>query len=588
MQEENKKFRRIPWLILPLMAGILLTGCGYEDILRYGFSYETYDKASVSETMEVKDNKDLYEEEFGEPVLYLTVGREKFSSADDHSFAEVNSHDLSWYEARGIEPYQCDALVQFGDEEGPKPGDFGYGKLSSNARLRLSGVMASTRQQKSYKIKINSGSGSIDGARSFVLSKSFADPLRFTNKLCYDLYSETDGALSVRTGFVHLYVKDESLGSQSLFVDYGLYTMTESVGNRYLTARNLSTTGELYELNNFDFARHEDVIMEPTEPFFDEKRFEELLESETGNEHTSLIAMLNAVNDESMPIEEVVESFFDKKNLYTFMAFNILVGNRDTGNENCYIYSPPGTDRFYFIPWDNEGAFRKDYELMKDPGFDPGYEKGAYIYSGTVLFDRILKSRECRDDLSEYVDILHETVLSPEHVSQKAGELAARVKPMLYSLPDRAFARVTDENYDLLLEGIGEQLENNYYAYYDSLRTPTPFHIHEPVSEGGKVAISWDESWLPDGEVTYDVEVSDSWDFKKVLASGRDLDGTDFNAGALIPGQYFVRVTAESLEGLTQGAYEYYNTEKETVQRGVMCFYVFEDGAVHRAVFQEE
>ena len=54
----------------------------------------------------------------------------------------------------------------------------------------------------------------------------------------------------------------------------------------------------------------------------------------------------------------------------------------------------------------------------------------------------------------------------------------------------------------------------------------------------------------------------------------------------LQPGQYFVCVSAVSGLGNEQLAMEHYNTEKKTTVRGVMCFYVMEDGTVAMSVFE--
>lgn len=596
---KNNALKRI--ITISLSCILLISGCGskttdssaspsesaIDRFIDRIFPHNTYDKAPHDSYFEMHDNADLYSESFAPPVMYLTVGREKMIGENEHTWNEINAHDLLWYEENGIEPYYCDALVQFGDEEGALKGSFGYENMSSNATVRLSGMKASQRQQKSYRIKINTGSGNVEGTKTLLLSKSFTDPFRFTNKLCFDLYTEIDAVMSTRTRFIHLYVKDETDDEEPLFVDYGLYTMVETVNKKYLSNRDLDSSGELYKVNDFDFGRHSDVIMQPTDPAFDEKKFDELLEAKGSNDYSSLIRMLDAVNDESLPIENIIDTYFDKDNLYSWMAFNIIMDNKDTCTENFYLYSPTGSDTFYIIPWDNEGALRSDYELLRDETYEQGWQKGVYIYTGSRLFDRMLKSQHCINDLSERVAKLHEDVLSADNVSKRASRLAKEVKRRLYDLPDRAFARVTEANYDLLVSMIPTQIDNNFYAYYDSLETPWPFHILEPENRSGQIFIKWDESFLLEGDVSYSVDVSSSWDFENNLASGKNIKGTEFNAGELKPGQYFVRVRANRPGGLYQEAYEFYNTEKKSMVHGVLCFYVLQDGSVVASTFEE-
>ena len=546
---------------------------------------DSYRKADKKDSLVVKDKESLYSFMPLTQVLYLTVGRGM--AEGDHTWQEINSHDLSWYESNDTDIYECKALVQFGSEEGPTSGSFGFDMMSNNATVRLSGKRASERQQKNYRIKIDQGSGNVYGMKNFILNKSFSDPFRFTNKLSFDLIAGTDGFMSVRTGFVHLYVRDESEGSDALFVDYGLYTMTETINNRYLTNRSLDSSGELYGAEEFDFDRHPDVIMQPTDSSYDREKFEKLLKAKGSDDYTKLINMLDALADDSLSIEEVVERYFDKDSLYNYMAFNILLDNKDTDTENFYLYSPTGTEKFYVIPWDMDGALRSDYEHLRDPSYSDGWERGIYLYTDSKLFGRIIRSKPCLNELSERISLLHETSLSGENVVRRARDLALTIKPYLYTLPDMTFARVSKSDHDALVEMLKTQMDRNFYAYYDTMDTPWPFHIREPEREGTGVKLTWDESFLPERDVTYDIDLSDSWDFTHTIISEKGLKTTRYDAGDLKPGQYFLRVRAVSPDGVAQEAYEFYNTELKTRVHGVMCFYVFEDGTVKQSVYEE-
>ncbi len=559
---------------------LVLTACMEEE------QKDTYGKVKLSEGIRFDDLDSLYEDTDEIKVLYMTVGRNK-QDGQMHTFREVNSYDRGYYEETGIEQYECGALIQFGNEEGPTSDEFGFGDMSENATVRLTGNKSTTRQQKSYRIKINKGSGNVDGMKTLILNKCFTDPFRFTDKLCFDLIRQTDEMVSVRTEFVHLYVRDEYEGEE-LFTDYGLYTMTEPVNKKYLSNRGLDSTGELYKVNDFDFKRHEGVIMNPTDAAYDEAAFEELLESKGSEDHTKLINLLDAMNDDSASIEDIVETYFDEDNLYGFMAFNILIDNTDTDTGNFYLYSPSGTDRFYIISWDHDNAFRDDYELIRDPQLSQDWKKGIYLYSESKLFGSIIRSEHCVDKLSQYIAKYHEGVLKGDHVMEMAAELGNTVKPYLYELPDRSYARVTQADYDKLIKMLPEQMDNNYYAYYDSLETPWPFNILTPNTANGQLIFEWESSSVLEGEVTYTFELSDSWDFSKVLENVSDLKETKYVINELPAGQYFVRVSAVSDSGLKQQAYQYYNTEKKTTVRGVQCFYITDDGTVEARMLNEQ
>ena len=573
--------------VLPVLLCLLLTGCGLqgEDVFNNILSpEETYEKTDASDVL-VSDADDLYgAPEDSVAVVYLAVGLGNGADGTDHTWAEINATPL---EEQGAQPYQCEAVFQLGDENAPTEGSFGYGALTANAVVRLQGANASKRQQKSYRISIKDGKGSLDGMKTLVLSKSFTDPLRITNKLCYELMEDIPSLLSSRTRLVHLYVKDTTSGPDTLYVDYGLYTMVEPINKTYLKNRHLDDDGALYKANDFDFARHEDVITLATSPQFREDAFEALLESKGSDDHSKLLAMLKAVNDPNIPIREVIDAHFDRGNLFNWLAFNILTGSKNTSTENYYLYSPTGSEKFYFISWDNDGALRADYDELRAPGQSPAWDSGIFSFYDNLLFARILEDDACISSLSAAVDTLYETYLTEPIVSSAVSRLTGLAKEYVYSLPDKTFARVTRPQYDILAAGIHEQIVRNYYAYYDSLELPAPFHIREPeVQADGSLRLFWEDA-ARGKPVTYHVMLDDSWDFETPLLSSSGLSSTEWVIDQRPAGQYFLSVTAQTADGKRQIAYETYSTEVKTTVYGVLCFYVLPDGSIHASYFNE-
>lgn len=573
--------------MLPVLLFLLLTGCGFqgEDVLNSILTpEETYEKTDAADIL-VSDANDLYAEtEDGIAVVYLAVGLGNEADGTDHTWTEINSIPLG---EQGTIPYQCEAVFQMGDENAPTEGAFGYEALTANAVVRLQGANASKRQQKSYRISIKDGKGSLDGMKTVVLSKSFADPLRITNKLCYELMEDIPSLLSTRTRLVHLYVKDTTTGADMLYQDYGLYTMVEPINKSYLKSRHLDDDGALYKANAFDFARHEDVITLSTSSQFQKDAFEALLESKGSDDHAKLLSMLKAVNDPNLSIQEVLDTYFDRDNLYHWLAFNILTGNKDTSTENYYLYSPTGSEKFYFISWDNDGAFRADYEELRGPGQSAAWDTGIFSFYDNVLFARILEDETCIASLSTAVDTLYETYLTEPVVSSAVSRLTGLAEEYVFSLPDKTFARVTPAQYDALAAGIHEQIVRNYYAYYESLEFPAPFHIREPeVQSDGSLRLSWEDA-ARDKAVTYSIILDDSWDFETPLFSDSGRKSTEWVINRLPVGQYFLSVTAQTDDGKSQIAYETYSTEVKTTVYGTLCFYVMPDGSVHASYFNE-
>lgn len=92
--------------------------------------------------------------------------------------------------------------------------------------------------------------------------------------MAFDLIKGIDQMMGLRTQFVHLYVKDETSGSDS-FDDYGLYTQVEQLNKTALQAHGLDKNGQLYKVNYFEFYRDEDVIKLADDPDYDQTKFEE-------------------------------------------------------------------------------------------------------------------------------------------------------------------------------------------------------------------------------------------------------------------------------------------------------------------------
>lgn len=540
------------------------------------------------------DNKLLYANSDPTSVrtFYLTVSRGNSGESSDHSWAEVNTYSVYDYERMNVDRYKVEAILQEGDENGPREGAFGYGLTTPNATVQIRGQTSSQYAQKNYKLSLKENAGDIDGQKMIALNKHWGDSLRIRNKLMFDLMAEVPDMMSLRTQFVHLYVRDttavatgESAGAA--FVDYGLYTWVEQLNKTALRAHGADRNGQLYKINSCEFYRYEDSIKLKTDPTYDQTAFEQRLEIKGSDDHSKLIAMLEAVNDYAIPIEEVCEQYFDMDNMLTWMAFHILTGNIDTQNRNVYIYSPQNGSKWYFWSWDNDGALdRKTSELWKNVT-EYGWETGISNYWGNILFCRVLKSEDYRAMLEDKIEELYAGTLAPAHVQTLAEKYAAVTTPYLYQMPDQEYAVLTREQHDIVLEETGEEIEKNYDAYQNSLELPMPFYIGVPVKTDTGYQCEWDASFdLQARDITYTAELSDSMAFDNLLAAYTGPLLT-LQMPALPPGQYFIRVVATNSAGKSQPAFDQYITTGSLSVNGTKCFYVLEDGSVKEDVYAE-
>lgn len=521
-------------------------------------------------------------------TMYLTVQRGPASENLDHSWEEINTYSAYYYDDQEIPRYQVAALLQVGDENGPLPGETGYGEKVPNATVQIRGQTSTLYAQKNYKIRLNDTAGLWNGQQTIALNKHESDGLRFRNKLANDLLEEIPELIGLRTQFVHLYVRDKTGDDPDTFVDYGLYTQVEQPNSRMLRAHGLSRYGNLYKINFFEFYRYPDVIRLQTDPLYDQKTFETYLEPKTDNDHSKLIEMLEAVNDISVPTEDLFGKYFDRENLVYWMAFEILLGNADTESRNMYIYSPLGSSMWYIIPWDHDASLNHRENGLRNIIDAQSWQSGISNYWGNMLFRRCLKDEQFRNDLDQTIEKLRISVMTHEKISAMAESYAAVVKPYVYSVPDALNSKLTEEDYDLIRESLADEVDLNYTLYKDSLTKPMPFFIYQPEPAGDALRISWEPSFsFEETNIRYSVELSADTDFSEPLYSADDLAITETAAPLPEPGKYFLRIRACDEEGRTQDAFDYYVMNDASKLYGTYAFYILEDGTVQTVEFDE-
>ena len=257
--------------------------------------------------------------------------------------------------------------------------------------------------------------------------------------------------VSLRTQFVHVYIKDETDPSApDGFVDYGLFTQVELPNSRYLRNHGLSRDGNLYKANFCEMFRYPEQLRLATDPKYDENAFSQILEPKTGEDHSKLLAMLDAVNDYSIPIEETVERYFDLDNLTSYLAFNILMGNADCSSQNYFLYSPVNSNTWYFFCWDGDGSLNY-YEMkhIKGHWIESEWMRGISNFWGMSLFNRMLKVDTYRNAITAKVEALHKSI-TPERISLLIKQYRKTVDQYSRRMPDSINMRVSAEILDTI------------------------------------------------------------------------------------------------------------------------------------------
>ena len=582
-----KKTLSIIWIMLLIIS---LCSCTFEEAVDTNLGTTINEQDVNTQTdIHIRDKNLLYNQYDDTEIvtMYLTVSRGNEAEGTNHTWEEINTYSAYDYDEMGVERYKVAGLLQVGDENGLIAGELGYGQVAPNCTVQIRGQSSSRNPQKNYKISIKDNKGDWRGQTTIALNKHQGDGLRFRNKMAFDMLSDIDELMSLRTTFVRLYVKDTTDGSDEQFEDYGIYTQVEQLNKTALKRHGLDNRGHLYKVNFCEFYRYEDIIVLKDDPKYDSKKFEELLEVKGDDDHTKLINMLEKVNDYSIPIEQVLEENFDIENIAYWMAFNMMVGNIDTQSRNFYIYSPQNIDRWYILPWDNDGSFKRtEYTILGRIDYEE-WESGISNYWGNVLFQRCLKSEEFRKVLDDAVESL-KAKFTTEYINSYATTYADLLMPLIYEGRDLIYAPLTKDEYTNVVSSISTEIANNYTRYKESLEKPMPFYIGVPQKKDTGYVVEWESSYDFSGEdVTYTFELSTDYNFNHIIVKQSDLVIPTITLPALTEGQYFMRVTSKNESGVTQVAFDYYRLELGKVY-GTKCFYVDKNGAITEDTYIED
>lgn len=548
--------------LLCLMMLLMLTGCSAGEQQ----PEETEEQQQVSidkqevpdiESMGLSEDKTVYtdDEDLSVISVYVTVQMGDVGSDTAHTFTEVNSAVRFENGAHAENDIYARALVQFGDETGPLEGQFGYGDTKSNATIRVRGNSSSTSPQKSYKLKLDKDAGTWRGQRNIALNKSFFDVTRFRNKLYFDMLRNVEGAASLRTQFVHVYIKDETAG-ETVFSDYGLYTQAEVPGTRYLDNHGLDSEGYLYKAISFNFEPN-DAIREVTDPAFDQAAFDAVLSCKGREDHSKLIGMLEAVNDTSQDIDDVIDTYFDRENYITWLAYNILMANIDTDMQNFYLYSPTNSQKWYFIPWDSDASLHwQEHEMENQIAYYDTYNHGIGNWWGVILHQRFLKQADNRQTLADKVDELY-SFINGETVNAKAQQYNEVVEAYATAMPDLYYLGHTPEERMEIVNGLGAMVDKAYTEFHASLESLMPFWLGE-LEDGH---LNWSEAYAFDYvELTYRVQISRYPDMRNSVVD-EETDVNFLELTDLDSGTWYWKVTAKAEDGRTVNAMNKFSAE---------------------------
>ena len=169
----------------------------------------------------------------------------------------------------------------------------------------------------------------------------------------------------------------------------------------------MDSSGYLYKMISFNWEKN-DAIKNFGDPDFDLAAMDNVVSCRGREDNTKLLKLIDMVNDLSIDINDIIDTYFDRENYITWLAYNILMGNVDTTMQNYYLYSPLNGNKWYFIAWDGDGALcHRQSVMMGTDKNNADWEVGISNYWNVILHQRFLKYASNRKQLAEKVEELY-------------------------------------------------------------------------------------------------------------------------------------------------------------------------------------
>lgn len=434
---------------------------------------------------------------------------------------------------------------------------------AKNATIRLRGHSSRLADQKSYRVKLASGISLWRGESTLQLNKHPYDLTRVRNKLAFDLFRDIPHIPSLRTQFIQLRISNKNAsGVEYASADYGLFTHVEKMGKEYLANRKLPTDGNIYKAEDFQFEINDNLALKDNGDVVNKTNFEKTLSLEADNKnHKKLIDMLTALNDPATDFNTFFAKYFDKSNYLTWLATSILMGNRDTVNQNFALYQPAGSDKFYFLPWDYDGSFgfEGQPDIKSANNLYSQWQLAASNWWGVPLHRRFMSDPQHLAELKLAVDEIYNKYLSSDKIKAKLDGYKSLVAPFIAASPDNNHLPTISgdkiQEWNDEYQRIVGIVKDNRDVFFSALETPMPFYQAAELLNG-QLRLGWDAAVDLQGDpVSYTVQISTTPDFAVIFKEAQ-TNATELLIPKPTNGVYYLKVSAKDNKGNTQVAFD--------------------------------
>ncbi|MBS0293788.1 MAG: CotH kinase family protein [Proteobacteria bacterium] len=446
------------------------------------------------------------------------------------------------------------------------------------AKMRMRGSSTREATLKSYRVKLGNGT-TWWGEDTLNLNKHPYDLTHVRNKLAFDLMRTVPYHESLRTQFVEIrYDAGDGKWPQAM----GLFTHVEKLGGAgYLNRRGWIAGSNVYKVAEFNF--NADARLQTLADGKAGPAFTELLEIESDSgDHRAIVNAVQALANDDTPFASTFGRYFDRNNYLAWLATTILLGNWDTTNQNFGLYQPLGSDKFYFLPWDYDGAL--GYHEQPGASATAPWDQGISTWWDSALHRRFLTTPGNLALLQAAVEEIRDKYLTDAAVKQLLDSYRPIVEPVLARAPDvdnlDAKGQGTPmEQWAAEYQRLQNVIAGNRNLFLASLQRPMPFWLTGNDKTGGlELDWSWPAPFHPQGKaISYRVDLAHAQPGRPAFAADTMVQTaspapgrTTLSLGALPAGQYLLRVTASDADGHSTWGFDTAYFEGQKID-GAIC-----------------
>lgn len=413
------------------------------------------------------------------------------------------------------------------------------GHAGADAAVTVRGGKAARAGAKSLKIQLAKGAPDYRGADEILLNKNLRDLSAVRDRLGHALLASVPEVPTPYSWFASLTTDG---------TDRGLFTQIERVDKGFLKRLGLDGEGYLYQADDFEFRKHGGDVGLASAAGYVQDKFEDHLEIEGIADHVKLVAMLDALDDKDLAIDDVIATHFDRANLLTWLAVNVLTERLDGAVDGYWLQAARDAGPWKVFADSYETGFGwHDQPSTAEPRASlPRWQEGPAAWWRSRLVSRFLQNPANVQALLTRIEVLAAGPFAPGSIQTLLTAWKPQVAPHLAATPG------WEAEYDRL-PGTAAASLTRFKAAMG--RPMPPGDLKDAATAtAGQWKFSWDASYdLQGDKLTYDLTIARDPGLTDVVSAKPGLTETEATL-ALPSGTYYWTVVAKDAGGEWQSA----------------------------------